>query len=343
MTTAGRSTRVVVVTPLRVPDVHLVDVVRADGDIEVVGQTTAVDEAIAMVARARPDVVVLDLGRPDDGRHLIEQVMAHTPTAILVLSSEADASSADTAQALVAGALLAIPKPAPWTKDDESQLRRTVRHLRGVPVIRHPRGGRGRVRPSRTAAGRRAGPVVALAASTGGPAALAEVLSDLDGLAAPVLVVQHLHPEFVAGFVAWMSRVSVLPVVLARHGERLRPGRVYIGPGNKHLRLDANERVELSESPLTVHRPSADELFHSVAVHAGARGIGVVLTGMGDDGAHGLLALKRRGGLTLAQDEQSSVVYGMPQAASRLGAARRVLPLTEIAGAILRAAAEVPA
>jgi two-component system chemotaxis response regulator CheB len=341
--TPNRSTRVVVITPLRLPDLDLVDVVRADGDIEVVGQATGVDEAIALVARVRPDVVVLDLGRPDDGRHLIEQLMAHTPTAILVLSGDSDTSSAARAEALVAGALVAIPKPGRWTTDDESQLRRTLRHLQGVPVIRHPRGGRGSLRRSRTAAGEQHGGVVALAASTGGPAALAQVLPDLDGLEAPVLVVQHLHPEFVAGFVAWMSRVSALPVVLARHGERLRPGRVYIGPGNVHLRLRANERIELSESPLTVHRPSADELFHSVATHAGPRGIGVVLTGMGDDGARGLLAMKQRGGLTLAQDEATSVVYGMPQAACRLGAARRVLPLTDIAGAILRAIVEVPA
>jgi two-component system chemotaxis response regulator CheB len=181
---------------------------------------------------------------------------------------------------------------------------------------------------------------VALAASTGGPPALAEVLSGLGGLDAPVLVVQHIHQDFVPGLVTWMARACPLPVELARHGDRALPGRVYIAGGGLHLRLDARRRLALSSLPVTIHRPSADELLRSVAEHAGAAGIGVVLTGMGDDGAKGLLALRERGGRTLAQDEATSAVFGMPSASQRLGAVTELLALGDIAPAVMRAARE---
>jgi two-component system chemotaxis response regulator CheB len=246
-------------------------------------------------------------------------------------------NSAPAIEALMAGALDALPKPARWTPDKEAELRRSVRSLSKVVVIRHRRGRAAPVHvpapPTRPASA----PVVAVAASTGGPAALAEVLAGLAGLAAPVLVVQHLHAEFVAGLVGWMERVSALPVELARHGQALRPGQVYIGPGNVHLRLSSGSRLSLQPTPLTVHRPSADELFSSVAEHAGASGVGVILTGMGNDGACGLLALRGRGGRTIAQDEATSAVYGMPRAAFLLGAVGRVLPLGDIAAAVVHA------
>ena len=198
--------------------------------------------------------------------------MADTPTAILVVSASVGGpQSASTIEALVGGALDALPKPAHWTADKEAQFRRSVRNLAKVPVIRHLRG---RARSIAARAGRTAPattpPVVALAASTGGPAALAQVLAGLAGLAAPVLVVQHIHPDFVAGLVTWMERASALPVEAARHGQLLVAGHVYIGPGNVHLKLDASGRVALDPAPPAVHRPSADELFGSVAEHAGA-------------------------------------------------------------------------
>ena len=185
--------------------------------------------------------------------------------------------------------------------------------------------------------------VVAIAASTGGPPALAEVLSGLGGLHAPVLVVQHLHAEFVEGLVSWMERVSGLPVRLGDHGAALESGTVYIARGDMHLRLGPERKLVLGREPDTIHRPSADELFHSLAEHAGPAGIGVVLTGMGDDGAAGLLALRQAGGTTLAQDEASCAVFGMPRAAQRVGAVAEMLPLQRIARAIARATTEVPA
>jgi two-component system chemotaxis response regulator CheB len=184
-------------------------------------------------------------------------------------------------------------------------------------------------------------PVVAVAASTGGPTALAVLLSGLDGLRAPVLVVQHLHPEFISGLVDWMSRVSPLPVELAGHGQVPRPGHVYFAPGGLHLRLGANFRLELGAEPAGIHTPSADQLFRSVADRAGPAGIGALLTGMGDDGARGLLAIHRRGGRTLAQDEASCAVFGMPKAAQRLGAVRDMVALDKLADAVQRTVREV--
>jgi two-component system chemotaxis response regulator CheB len=269
--------------------------------------------------------------------------MARTPTPILVLSARIDDRHSPSAvDALVAGALEALPRPAHWTADRGAELRRTVHQISKVAVVRHPRGGLVRS-ASRRPAGHLASnePVVAIAASTGGPSALATLLGGLTGLAAPVLVVQHLHPDFTSGLVEWMSRASGLPVELAEHGRTIRPGRVYVAPGEQHLRLGANLRLELAANPVGIHRPSADELFSSVAERAGTAGIGVLLTGMGDDGARGLLAIQRRGGHTLAQDEATCAVFGMPKAAKRLGAVRDLLPLGEIPAAIRRAVREV--
>ena len=177
-------------------------------------------------------------------------------------------------------------------------------------------------------------PVVGIAASAGGPAALAAILPDIPGLAAPVLVVQHLHPRFVDEFVEWMARVSALPVEAAVNAARLRRGAVYLALPGTHLKLATGRTVVLDLDPASQHRPSADELFRSIARHAGVDGIGVVLTGLGDDGASGLLALRRAGGATLVQDVGSSVVHGMPGAVTRLGAAERQVALADMARAI---------
>ena len=223
-----------------------------------------------------------------------------------------------------------------------AELRHTVHQISKVQVIRHPRGNRTAV--TRPDPGPRAEkqPVVAIAASTGGPSALATLLAGLNGLTAPILVVQHLHPDFTCGLLEWMSRVSALPVETAQHDQLARPGRVYLAPGGAHLRLGAGLRLELHSAPATIHRPSADQLFESVA-QQGQAGIGVLLTGMGEDGARGLLAIHLNGGQTLAQDEKSCAVFGMPRAAQRLGAVTDMLPLDQLATAIQRAVAGVRA
>ena len=319
---------------------HLVRILEADGDIEVVGLATTAGEAVDLVGRIRPDVVALGLqARDARGKDTIEQIMACTPTAILALCPAPEGPySVPALDALSAGALDVLPKPSSWATADEAQLRRCLRSLHKVGTVHPPRA-----RTARSAAPwvpPTASPVVALAASTGGPRALAEVLSGLADLDAPVLVVQQIHPDFVPGLVTWMARACPLPVELARHGDPAVAGRVYIAGGGLHLRLDARRRLALSALPVTIHRPSADELLRSVAEHAGAAGIGVVLTGMGDDGAQGLLALRQRGGRTLAQDEATSAVFGMPSASQRLGAVKELLALGDIAPAVMRAVRE---
>jgi two-component system chemotaxis response regulator CheB len=310
-----------------------------DGDIFVVGQSPTGVAAIGLVAQESPDVVVLDLRTGDgSGLHFIEQVMAQTPTPILVLSSKIeDRRSQSAVEALVAGALDALPAPDRWTADLETQLRYSVRQISKVHVIRHPRGGVAKNSGPSSLARSGRQPVVALAASTGGPKALATVLSKLGGLRAPVLVVQHLHPDFTSGLFDWMARTSALPVEIAQHDQVAEPGRVYLAPGGFHLRLAANLRLELGDRPVMIHRPSANELFHSVAEQAGSAGVGVLMTGMGDDGAQGLLEIQLKRGQTFGQDEASCAVFGMPRAAQRLGAVTCLLPPDQLATAILRA------
>jgi two-component system chemotaxis response regulator CheB len=329
--------RVVVVEDSLVQRAHLVSVLEADRDIKVVGEAGTVAEALDSVTVTRPDVVTVDIHIPGGGGHLlIEQIMARTPTPILVLSATVrNDQSASAIEALAAGALVALPKPAQWTAADEATLRRTVRNLNRVSVIRHPRG---RLRPTAPppAPTNSGNPVVAIAASTGGPAVLATILADLTGLPAPVLVVQHLHADFVGSFATWMNRVSALPVVVAKHKAEALAGHVYIAPGDVHLRLGAGSRIDLSPTPETIHRPSADQLFRSVAENAGPDGVGVILTGIGDDGARGLLAIAQRGGHTYAQDEASCAVFGMPRAAGEVGAVQQFLDPSGIARAVRR-------
>ena len=185
--------------------------------------------------------------------------------------------------------------------------------------------------------------MVAIAASTGGPTALATLLSGLGGLMAPVLVVQHLHPDFTGGLLVWMSRASALPVEMAEQGHVPEPGHVYLAPGDLHLRLGPGFRLDLNPAPPSIHRPSADQLFRSVAEQAGAAGVGVLLTGMGEDGARGLLEMQQTGGRTLGQDKASCAVFGMPRAAQLMGAVKDLLPLDQLADAVRRAVSEIRA
>jgi two-component system chemotaxis response regulator CheB len=320
---------------------RLVRILEADRDIEVVGRAVRASEAIEIVQAETPDVLVLDLQLAAGiGPNVVEQVMAFTPLPILVLSAtEAGPDSKAAVEALLAGAVDALPRPGIADPESDRRLRDRVRLVRGVTVVRHPRGrlsdrrqANARPQPPSTAT-----PIVAIGASTGGPAALASVLSSLGGLQAAVLVVQHLHPDFVDGFVSWMARVSALPVEVAVHGSRPRSGVVTIAPGGTHLRLDRTDRFELATHPESLHRPSVNELFTSVAGRTRGAKVGVLLTGIGDDGAIGLLEIRKRGGGTIAQDEGSSAVYGMPDAARRIGAVDRPIPLSAIPAAILRA------
>jgi two-component system chemotaxis response regulator CheB len=181
--------------------------------------------------------------------------------------------------------------------------------------------------------------IVAVAASTGGPPALAQIVRELPAdLGVPLLVVQHIAAGFELGFTRWIDEIAAVNVRLARHGEPLRAGEMLVAPAGMHLGVSARRTVVLGASaPISGFRPSATFLFRSVAAVYGARTLGVVLTGMGSDGAEGLLEIKRAGGSVIVQNEATSVVYGMPRAAVKAGVADRVLPLAEIGVAIATA------
>jgi two-component system chemotaxis response regulator CheB len=282
-------------------------------------------EAVEVVSRLTPEVVVLVFDGSASALTAIQDIMAQQPTPILLVTSNGIGAEA-AALGVQSGAVDIAAAPAAGDKAGLAALRGRIRRVSLVPVIRHLRGRR------RALAGR--GAVVAIAASTGGPQALAHVLRGLGGLAAPVLVVQHLHPSFTGRFLEWMARESALPVEMAAEGTAILPGVVYLAPSNLHLRLAPARHLALGAEPESLHRPSADVLFDSVAQQAAAAAVGVLLTGMGADGAKGLLAILRGGGRTIVQDEASSAVYGMAKAAQSMGAAEQVLHLELISAAI---------
>ena len=307
--------------------VRLARSLEREGELRI---AAAVDprEAIPVVELLHPDVLVLLFDGSPSSLAAIQDVMAGKPTPILLLRAPG-VDAEVVSLGLACGAVDMEVTPAADDAEAFAALRGRIRRASTVPVIRHVRGR------NRTPAGRTA--VVAIAASTGGPHAVARVLAGLGGLRAPVLVVQHLHPNFTGHFLEWMARESALPVQIAVDGQVLLPGAVYLAPSGLHLRLASTRLIALGAAPDSLHRPSADVLFRSVAEQAGSAGIGVLLTGMGADGAAGLLEILRSGGRTMVQDEASSAVYGMAKAAASMGAAEQVLHLDQIPAAIFAA------
>ena len=305
-------------------DATVARILEVDGDIRAVTAPRMSDVGTE-VGRHTPDVVVLVPMSESAAIEAITRVMSQHPIPILLLTDQPFSRT----RLLAAGAVDVMAK-AGLGAEREAAIRRRVRSISALKM--QPDGARG---PARSRGhGLR---VVGIAASTGGPQALATVLSGLEGIGAAVLVVQHIHPDFIAGFQTWMDRECPLPVRFASDGEAIIRGRVYIAPANVHLRLRAGHRLALDPKPESVHRPSADVLFTSIAEHAGADGVGVLLTGMGEDGVEGLLRIRRAGGKTIVQDEGSSAVFGMPRAAAEAGAAERVVPLQRISRALMAA------
>jgi two-component system chemotaxis response regulator CheB len=328
---------------------HLVEVASGDPEIEVVGEARDGHEAVELCKRLRPDVVTLDIVMPGmTGLEATEQIMAYCPTPILVVSASFNRGELfKTYDALAAGAVDVLDKPRGDDSDErwERVYRSTVKLVSRIKVITHPRarlGQRGPVpavpaTPSvAPAAGRY--DLVAIGASTGGPAALLQVLRGLPAnFPLPILFVLHIGEPFGQALADWLASQLQRPVAAARHGEPLpKPGdaRVLMAPPDHHLEVRGDRLVLTRDAERHSCRPSVDVLFESVARELGPRAVGCLLTGMGRDGAAGLLAMRQAGGLTLAQDEATSVVYGMPREAVLLGAASRVLPLDGFAPAL---------
>jgi two-component system chemotaxis response regulator CheB len=323
----------------------LVEILRADPALTVAGEAKDGVEAVDLVQRLRPDLVTMDIQMPRmDGLDATRRIMTEVPTPVVVVSTLVERDIQTSMAALRAGALAVLQKPVgPESPDFDAESRRlrdTLKAMAEVKVVRRW--------PERTAAPLPLAPapasvvqrpaVVALAASTGGPAALHRVLSELPAdFPVPLLVVQHIALGFSQGFATWLGTAGPLPVKVAEDGEALLPGHVYLAPDDRHLGLSGEGRAEVSRgAPVHGFRPSATWLFRSVARAHGANSLAVVLTGMGQDGLEGVRELRGAGGYVLAQDEPSSVVYGMPGVVVGAGLAHEVVPLPSIASRLLQ-------
>ncbi|MDI6711911.1 MAG: chemotaxis-specific protein-glutamate methyltransferase CheB [Anaerosomatales bacterium] len=346
---AGTPIRVLVVDDSIVAREMLAQILQSDPGIEVVGVASNGEEAVDAVARLKPDLVTMDIHMPKmDGIAAVEHIMAYTPTPILVVSSSVHGEGVGRAfDALSAGALEVMKKPEPrdWAELDRiaGELIRKVKLLSRVKVITHIRGRRGAGRaaaavpvPQREPG---AASLVAIGSSTGGPSALLSVLAPLPAdFPVPVVIAQHIADGFIPGLVSWLDAACKMTVRAAQDGDTVLPGNVYLAPTGRNLVVDAMTLRFKKPGERQLYIPSADTLFESVAKTHGASAIGVLLTGMGDDGARGLKALYETGALTIAQDEATSTVFGMPKAAIDMGAARKVLPVNQIADALKAAA-----
>jgi two-component system, chemotaxis family, protein-glutamate methylesterase/glutaminase len=326
----------------------LVNILSAEADIQVIA--TAVDgvQAVEAAARLKPDVVTMDIHMPRlNGFEATRKIMENHPVPIVIVSSTMSDQVAATFRAIEAGALAFVSRPHgighPDYATSAGELVQTVRLMAEVKVVRRwaKPGAAGRrtmpVLPPRTAvapgAGIVAAKIVAIGASTGGPIALQTILTGLTpDFPAPLLVVQHISPGFVQGFVEWLGTSSPLPVHLARHGDRPLTGHVYLAPDGAHMGIAA-EVIQLDHgAPENGIRPAISYLFRSVGQAFGPNAAGVLLSGMGADGAVDLKQLKDHGATTIAQSKESSVVHGMPGVAIGLGGATHVLSPEEIAG-----------
>jgi two-component system chemotaxis response regulator CheB len=341
----------------------LVAMLSADPEIQIVAEAKTGIEAVEMAERLRPDLVTMDVHMPElDGLQATERIMASAPCPILIVSSQArDADISLSLDATRAGALLVLPKPeGPLSARFEAEKRHLVSMVKALSLVKVVRRRGNAERPSESS-GKRSTPsenwaaskgtaarprgaasLVAIGSSTGGPAALRDMILELPrDFRAPILVVQHIARGFVQGLARWLGSDAGLVVKVATDGEIARGGTMYIATDEKHLEVRKDGqglfRIALTSSaPVGTFKPSVTRLFESAAEAAGDKLVAVIMTGMGDDGVEGLSAVKSHGGLVIAQDEASSVIYGMPREAVRAGVVDRVLPLADIAGCLIQ-------
>ena len=336
----------------------LTTVLSKAGDIEVLHASQDPVFALERMQRDWPDVIILDIEMPRmDGLTFLRKIMRERPTPVIICSSLAEEGMPVTLQALEAGAIAIVTKPKiglrSFLSESGQQLIDEVRAARGArlsnlrPAADTPTGLENRVKltadamlqaPSGRTMFRTTERIVAIGTSTGGTQALEYVLPRLPRDCPGIAVVQHMPEAFTASFARRLKQLSQIEVKEAASGDRLVAGLALIAPGGKHLmvvRSGTQYVAEVKDGPLVSrHRPSVDVLFRSVAVCAGANATGIIMTGMGDDGARGLKEMKDSGARTVAQDEASCVVFGMPRVAIEMGAADHVLPLAQIPKAV---------
>lgn len=310
---------------------------RSDPEIEVVGQAADPHEARQAIKQLNPDVVTLDIEMPNmDGIAFLDKIMRLRPTPVIMISTLTQRGADISLKALEIGAFDCIPKPSGGNSEEFDQLPEKVKAAAGsrrrMRALAPPaRGERETFVPDDR--------IVAIGASTGGVEALITVLSDFPENCPPTIITQHMPATFTRSFAARLNNICPAKVAEASDGAPLLPGHIYLAPGNTHLELVNKTplRCRLTDAPkVNGHRPSVEVMFASVLRTVRSRAIGVILTGMGRDGADGLLAMRQAGCDTIGQDEMTSVVYGMPRVAYEIGAVAKQLPLEQIGSRIIR-------
>jgi two-component system chemotaxis response regulator CheB len=322
---------------------------RVDPELRVIGTANNGAEALAFVASQRPDVILMDLQMPVmNGYEATRRIMETDPIPIVICSASSHPDEVGkTFQAVEAGAVAFLNKPAgPGHPDFQSSVAymiQTLKLMADVKLVkRWPRPARSREAGARSTTGTIVAAniprVVAMGASTGGPVVLQTILGLLPrDYPVPLLIVQHIAEGFVQGFAEWLKSTTGFPIHIAEHDVRALPGHVYLAPDNVHLGLGASGTLVLSEeAPENGLRPAVSYLFRSIAQTFGPSAVGILLTGMGKDGAQDLKLLKERGGITIAQDKESSLIHGMPGEAIRLDAALHVLPPEKISALLVQ-------
>ncbi|MBL0728515.1 chemotaxis response regulator protein-glutamate methylesterase [Piscinibacter sp. HJYY11] len=357
-TTGDDPIRVMVVDDSAVVRQVVTGLLQAVPDMQVIAAVSDPVLAIERLKQSWPDVIVLDVEMPRmDGITFLRMIMSQRPTPVVICSTLTEKGAKTTLEAMSAGAVAIVTKPKlglkQFLQDASDELVATVRaaaraNVRrlapgaaAAPVVAPAKHTADAILPAATRAMTTTTErVVALGTSTGGTQALEEVLTSLPRVSPGIVIVQHMPEKFTAAFAARLDTLCQITVKEAENNDRVVPGRALIAPGGRHMllkRSGAQYHVEVVDGPLVNrHRPSVDVLFRSVARSAGANALGVIMTGMGDDGAAGLLEMRNQGGRTLAQDEESCVVFGMPKEAIKRGGAERVVPLSAIGSEIQR-------
>jgi len=323
----------------------LKDIFSRVDDISVIGEAVNGRDAVEKNRLLMPDLVIMDLLMPVmDGISSIEEIMATCAVPILVLSSTLEDREVDSAfLAIKKGALDVMGKPGgsgfARTAEFEARLIDKVRLLSRIKVIHHPISRPVVDVPSKQKDEKPCGrTILAIGASTGGPRAVMNIIRSLpSNFTGTIFVVQHIAPGFARGFAKWLDSECSIKVRMAEDGGEIRRGEALVAPTDFHMILEKGRIRLIDTPPVNSCRPSVDVFFNSVAEAEGPRVVGILLTGMGKDGAAGLLKIREKGGLTIAQNEESSVVFGMPKVAISLGAADRVLPLAGIPEVVLTA------
>lgn len=357
MTAANKKFRVLIVDDSAFMCRVLQEIISSDPQLQVVGQARDGSEAVTLADSLQPDVITMDINMPRvDGLQATEMIMTRHPRPIVIVSSESREGADSTLRALELGAIEFVPKPSTGIDLDmktvgeelnrKLKLAAKVRVVRTATLSKIPAGHAPVTATSRSSASIQSGgrlPMVAIAASTGGPAAVMRLVAGLPSeIAAPIFLVLHMPASFTKQFAAQLGEVSPLPVKEAEHNEVPMPGTIYLCPGSHHLRISSTGNIALDAGArIDGYRPCADVAFETLAAYARSLAIGVVLTGMGSDAARGAKAIKGTGGFVVAQDEATSVIFGMPSEAIKAGAVDQVLPLAEIARAIERRVAKL--